>query len=196
MNALAPTVSTRALPTVKPLVRDTALVVLGSLLVAACAQISIPLPFTPVPITGQTFAVLLVGAALGSKRGFASLVLYALEGALGLPFFAGGAAGLINHDTGMLVASAGYIFGFIVAAYVIGLLAERGLDRSFRTSLLPFLAGTLIIYFFGAIGLMALLKWTVQDAYAKGIAPFLIGDAIKLVLAGVTLPAAWKLVKE
>src|SRR5688500_18750060 len=157
MNALAPTLTTRYLPTVKPAVRDLLLIAIGSLFVAAFAQLSIPLlPYSPVPITGQTFAVLLVGAALGSKRGAASLILYAVEGGLGLPFFAGGSAGFVNPASGQLVASFGYIIGFIVAAYVIGLLAERGMDRSFRTSLVPFLAGTVIIYFFGAIGLMAL----------------------------------------
>jgi biotin transport system substrate-specific component len=196
MNALAPTLTTRYLPTVKPAVRDLLLIVAGSLFVALFAQISIPLPFTPVPITGQTFAVLLVGAALGSKRGAASLVLYALEGGLGLPFFAGGSAGFVNPESGQLIASFGYIIGFIVASYVIGLLAERGMDRSFRTSLVPFLVGTVIIYFFGAIGLMALFKMTPQAAFTAGVLPFLIGDAIKLVLAGVGLPAAWKLVKE
>ncbi len=189
MNALAPTLSTRHLPTVHPLVRDITLVILGSLFVAACAQIAILLPFTPVPLTGQTFAVLLVGAALGSKRGAASLGLYTLEGALGLPFFAAGKSGL----TGPTI---GYLIGFIVAAYIIGLLAERGLDRSLRTSLLPFLVGTVVIYLFGATWLALSLGMTAQDAFAKGVLPFLLGDAIKLLLAGAALPAAWKLVKE
>jgi biotin transport system substrate-specific component len=193
MNALAPTLSTRHLPSVQPVVRDTLLVVLGSLLVAAFAQITIPLmPFSPVPITGQTFAVLLVGAALGSKRGAASLGLYMLEGAMGLPFFAAGKSGLIGAN-GQIIVTAGYLVGFIVAAYVIGLLAERGLDRSFRTSLIPFLIGTVIIYLFGATWLTVSLKWSLQDGIVKGILPYLIGDAIKLMLAGLALPAAWKL---
>jgi biotin transport system substrate-specific component len=187
MNALAPTLSTRHLPSVNPVVRDVVLVVLGSLLVAAFAQVSIPLlPFTPVPLTGQTFAVLLVGAALGSKRGAASLGLYTLEGALGLPFFAAGKSGLSGPTIG-------YLFGFIAAAYIIGLLAERGMDRTFRTSLVPFLIGTVVIYLFGATWLAISLKMTPQDAFAAGVLPFLIGDAIKLILAGVALPAAWKL---
>jgi biotin transport system substrate-specific component len=188
MNALAPTLSTRHLPTVKPIVRDVLLVVFGSLFVAVLAQITIPLPFTPVLITGQTFAVLLLGAALGSKRGAASLGLYTLEGALGLPFFAAGKSGIGGATTG-------YLIGFIIAAYVIGLLAERGMDRKFRTSLIPFLIGTVIIYLVGATWLTISLKWSVQDGFVKGVLPFLIGDAIKLLLAGVTLPAAWKLVK-
>lgn len=188
MNALAPTLSTRHLPAVKPLVRDVLLIVFGSLFVAAFAQISVPLPFTEVPITGQTFAVLLVGAALGSKRGAASLGLYTVEGALGLPFFAAGKSGIGGPTTG-------YLIGFIVAAYVIGLLAERGLDRKFRTSLIPFLVGTVIIYAIGATWLAISLKMTPMAAFNAGVLPFLIVDAIKLLLAGVALPAAWKLVK-
>lgn len=188
MNALAPTLSTRHLPAVKPAVRDLLLVVLGSLFVAAFAQISILLPFTPVPLTGQTFAVLLVGAALGSKRGAASLGLYMLEGAIGLPFFAAGASGIGGPTTG-------YLIGFIIAAYVIGLLAERGMDRSLRTSLFPFLVGTAIIYAVGATWLAFSLNMTPLAAFNAGVLPFLIGDAIKLILAGLILPAAWKLVK-
>jgi biotin transport system substrate-specific component len=153
------------------------------------AQIRIPLPFTPVPLTGQTFAVLLVGAALGSKRGAASLALYPLLGALGLPFFAGGASGLAYMSGPTL----GYLVGFVVAAYVAGLLAERGLERSVRTSLIPFLAGTLVIYIFGA-GWLAVL-FGIQQAITLGVLPFLVGDAIKLVLAALALPAAWKLVR-
>lgn len=188
MNAIAPTLSTRHLPAVNPAVRDLLLVVGGSLLLALFAQIAIPLPFTPVPLTGQTFAVLLVGAALGAKRGAASLGLYTLEGALGLPFFAGGKSGLSGPTVG-------YLIGFIAAAYVIGLLAERGLDRSLRTSFIPFLLGTVIIYAFGATWLAISLNMTPQAAFANGVLPFLIGDVIKLILAGVALPAAWKLAK-
>jgi len=189
MNALAPTLSTRHFPAIQPALRDVLLVVFGSLLVAGFAQIAIPLPFTPVPITGQTFAVLLVGAALGSKRGAASLGLYTLEGALGLPFFAAGSSGLSGPTLG-------YLIGFVAAAYLIGLLAERGLDRSFRTSLLPFLFGTALIYLFGATWLAIAAHMTPQAAFNAGVLPFLIGDAIKLLLAAVALPAAWKLVKE
>lgn len=194
MNAIAPTLSTRHFPAVHPVVRDILLVVIGSLFVALFAQISIPLPFTPVPITGQTFAVLLVGAALGSKRGAASLGLYFAEGAAGLHFFAGGSAGLYN-DKGALIGSLGYLIGFIIAAYIIGLLAERGMDRSFRTSLIPFVIGTIIIYAFGVVWLMFSYKMDLMAALTAGFFPFLIGDAIKLLLAGVALPAAWKLVK-
>ena len=189
MTTLAPTLSTRYFPRTAAWLRDLLLITLSALFVAALAQVKIPLPFTPVPLTGQTFAVLLVGAVLGSKRGTASLALYTLMGAVGLPFFAGGASGLA-YMSGLTL---GYLVGFIVAAYVIGLLAERGLERSVRTSLVPFLIGTLVIYLFGA-GWLAIL-FGPDQALTLGILPFLLGDAIKLVLAALALPAAWKLVK-
>ncbi len=190
MTTLAPTLSTRYFPRTSSWLRDIALIIAGSLLVAALAQISIPLPFTPVPLTGQTFAVLLVGSALGSKRGLASMVLYIIEGVLGLPFFAGGASGL--HV--LVGATAGYLMGFVAAAYVIGLLAERGLERSIRTSLVPFAIGTLVIYLFG-VAWLAIVLGSVSKAIVAGLLPFLVGDAIKLILAALALPAAWKLVK-
>jgi biotin transport system substrate-specific component len=189
MTTLVPTLTTRILPTVNQKIRDLLLVTAGALLVTLLAQVRIPLPFTPVPLTGQTFAVLLVGAALGSRRGVASLGLYLALGALGLPFFAGGASGLA-YMTGPTL---GYLVGFIVAAYIVGLLAERGLERDLRTSLLPFLTGTIIIYVFGA-GWLA-LSLGIQKAVMLGVIPFLIGDAVKIILASLALPAAWKLVR-
>lgn len=190
MTTFAPTVSARTFPHVSSLVRDVLLVVAGSLLIAALAQIEILLPFTPVPITGQTFGVLLIGAALGSKRGVAALLLYITEGALGLPFFAGGASG-VGILTG---ATAGYLVGFVAAAYIVGLLAERGLERSLRTSIIPFLVGTIVIYIFG-VAWLAIVLGGLGKAIVAGALPFLLGDAIKLVAAALALPAAWKLVK-
>jgi biotin transport system substrate-specific component len=160
------------------------------LLLAVLAQISIPMPFTPVPLTGQTFGVLLVAAALGSKRGTSSMILYILEGALGLPFFAGGASGW--HV--LVGATAGYLAGFVVAAYVIGLLAERGLERTIRTSFVPFVVGTLVIYFFG-VAWLAIVLGSISKAIGAGLLPFVIGDVIKLILAALALPAAWKMAK-
>ena len=190
MTTLAPTLTNRYFPRTNQWVRDIFLIVLGSFLVAALAQVEVPLPFTPVPITGQTFGVLLIGAVLGSKRGAASLALYLIEGGLGLPFFAGGAGGL-----GILTgATAGYLVGFIVAAFVIGLLAERGLERSVRTSLIPFLVGTIIIYACGVTWLAVVLG-SFSKALAAGMLPFLVGDAIKLIAAALVLPTAWKFVK-
>lgn len=189
MTPLAPTLTHRYFPAVDQKLRDLLLIAGGALLVALFAQIRIPLPFTPVPLTGQTFAVLLVGAALGARRGFASLGLYLLSGLAGLPVFAGGAAGM----THLFGPTGGYLLGFVAAAYVIGWLAERGLERSLRTSLLPFALGTLIIYALGA-GWLALYVGP-QAALAKGVLPFLPGDLLKLVLAALALPTAWKLAR-
>jgi biotin transport system substrate-specific component len=188
MTTLAPTLSTRHFPQIAEWLRDLLLIVIGSLFVAIFARIEIPLQ--PVPITGQTFAVLLVAAALGSKRGAASMALYHGQGAFGLPFFSGGAHGL-GYITG---ATGGYLIGFVAAAYVIGLLAERGLERSVRTSLIPFLVGTLIIYVIG-VSWLAVVLGSLRDAITFGLLPFLAGDVIKLVAAALALPAAWKLVK-
>jgi len=186
MTTLSVTLTNRYLPRVPDWVRDLFLIVSGSLLVALFAQIEIPLK--PVPITGQTFAVLLVGALMGAKRGGAALGLYLVEGIAGLPFFSGGGSGS-SHLFG---ATGGYLIGFVVAACVIGLLAERGLERNFRTSLIPFLAGTGIIYLCGIAWLTVFLG-SIQQAVIFGLLPFLLGDAIKLIAAAVALPSAWKL---
>jgi biotin transport system substrate-specific component len=191
MTTLAPTLSHRFFPHTADWIRSLCLIVLGSLLLAGLAQIEIVLPLTPVPITGQTFGVLLLGAALGSKRGAASILLYITEGGMGLPFFAGGASGL-----GILTgATAGYLAGFVAAAFAIGWLAERGLERNVRTSIIPFLIGTIIIYAFGVLWLSVVLG-SFSRAVLLGVVPFLFGDMIKLIAAALVLPAAWKLAKE
>lgn len=188
-TSLAPTLTLRVFPRTSAWLRDLGLVLTGTLLTAALAQVRLPLPFTPVPLTGQTFAVLLVGAALGSQRGLASMALYLLLGGLGLPFFAGGQSGLAY----LAGPTLGYLLGFIAAAWLTGRLAESGLERSLRTSLLPFLAGTLVIYACGA-GWLA-LSLGVQKALLLGVAPFVVGDLLKIALAGFVLPAAWKFMK-
>jgi biotin transport system substrate-specific component len=190
MTTLAPTLYARTFPRTTSWLRDVILILLGALFVAALAQVKIPLPFTPVPLTGQTLAVLLVGATLGSRRATASMLLYIFLGMLGLPVFAGGASG-IAYLSG---ATLGYLVGFVIAAYAIGLLAERGLERTIRTSILPFLVGTIIIYVCG-VAWLAVLLGSFVSAVSAGIVPFLIGDAIKLVAAALVLPAAWRLVK-
>jgi biotin transport system substrate-specific component len=186
---LASFVSVRWLPHVSSKVRDLGWMVLGALWVALFAQVRIPLPFTPVPITGQTFAVLLVGAALGAGRGAGALMLYLLMGMTGLPVFAGGVAGLF-HLTG---PTGGYLLGFVIAAAVVGRMAEHGWERSFRTSLIPFSLGTLLIYLVGVPWLA--LYVGPQAAIQKGLLPFLPGDLIKLLLAALALPSAWRLVQ-
>lgn len=188
-TTLIPSLLDRTVPHLDRKVRDALLVVTGAAFVAAMAQIKVPLPFTPVPVTGQTFAVLVIGAALGARKGAASLLLYLLLGFVGLPVFAGGTGGLVV----VFGPTAGYLVGFIVAAYVIGLLAARGLDRRIPSALLAFLAGEAIIYLFGVAWLSTFLG--LQRAIVAGLLPFLIGDAIKLVAAALVLPAAWKIVK-
>jgi len=169
----------------------TALAVTGfALLTALAAQAKLYLPGNPVPVTGQTLAVLLAGAALGSKAGPASQVLYVMMGAVGLPVFADGASGL-EVLTG---ATAGYLIGFVVAAAVVGRLAEATADRKVATAIPAFVTGSAIIYALGVAGLMITLGWTLSESLAKGVAPFLVGDGIKAVGAGLLLPAAWKLV--
>ena len=160
-----------------------------ALLTAAAAQVRISLPFTPIPITGQTFAVLLSGAALGSAAGAASQTLYLALGLVGLPFYAGGESGW-TYATG---TSGGYLVGFIVAAYVVGLLAERRQDRTLASAIPAFLTGTIVIYLFGVPWLAHIAGVSWQEAVALGLVPFVIGDLVKAGLAGVTLPAAWRL---
>ncbi len=167
---------------------DAALIVTGSLLTAALAQVALRLPFTPVPITGQTLGVLVVGAALGSRRGATAMALYLAEGAMGLPFFAGGTGG----PAVLLGPTAGYLLGFVPAAFLVGLLAERGLDRRPSGSLLVFAAGTAVIFLCGVTWLAGIVG--PQSALMSGLWPFLPGAAVKIALAAVLLPAAWRLV--
>jgi biotin transport system substrate-specific component len=190
MTTLAPTLYTRTFPRATGWLRDFVLIKHGTLFVAVLAQVKIPLPFTPVPLTGQTFAVLLVGATLGSKRGILSMLFYITLGAFGLPVFAGGTSGW----TYLSGATLGYLIGFVIAAYIIGLLAERGLERSVRTSFLPFLLGTIIIYICG-VAWLSILLGSFNGAVAAGVLPFLIGDMVKLLAASLALPVAWKFVK-
>ena len=178
------------------LVRDAVLVTLGTLVTAISAQVEIPLGFTPVPLTLQTFSVLLVGAVLGANRSALSMGAYWLCGIVGLPFYSGGGSGW-ETATG---ATMGYLLGFIVAAWCVGRLAERKQDRNFATSLPAMLLGSAIIYTFGATWLSVHLGVPVatgeQNAISLGVAPFLVGDAFKVLLAAGLLPAAWKLVRR
>ena len=177
-------------------VRDVVAVVGFALLTAAVAQITIPLGFTPVPISGQTFAVLLSGAVLGSKLGASSQTLYVALGAIGLPFFPDGQGGW-EVATG---ATAGYLVGFVIASFAVGALAERKQDRAVSTALPAFLAGSAVIYAFGAAWLAIDLDVPLTaaagepSAISLGVAPFLVGDVIKVLVAAALLPAAWHLV--
>ncbi len=168
---------------------DSLLVLGGSLFVALLSQVRVQVGFSPVPITAQTLAVLLVGATLGSRRGALAMLTYLAEGAMGLPVFAGagGAARLVG-PTG------GYLVGFVVAAFIVGWLAEHGWDRRPITTALAMLAGTAAIYLFG-VSWLAILMGS-DKALTLGLYPFLVGDALKLVLAMALLPAGWWLVGQ
>ena len=184
-------VSPRTLGDVIPggLVRSIGLVIGGAIFVGLTAQVSIPLPFTPVPLTLQTFSVLLVGAALGSIRGASSMALYLLAGVAGVPWFA-------NHESGWALVSIGYIVGFVAAAGLVGWLAERGADRRVVPTIGMMALGNVVIYAFGVTGLMLMTGMSFGKALALGVLPFLIGDAIKILLAAVLLPGTWKLINS
>jgi biotin transport system substrate-specific component len=168
------------------LVRDVVLVVAAAVLTGIAAQISIPLPFTPVPISLQTFTVLLAGAALGPIRGGLSMLLYLGAGVAGASWFS-------EHKSGWEFASFGYIVGFVVAAVVVGALARRGTDRTVLGSVWLMALGNLVIYVIGVAWLANFLAVDLPTALGFGLWPFLIGDALKIALAAGLLPAAWKL---
>jgi biotin transport system substrate-specific component len=162
------------------------LVVAASLLTAGCAQLEIRLPWTPVPVTGQTFAVLLSGIVLGARRAFLAQCLYLLEGASGLPFFAGGAAGLAK----LAGPTGGYLIAFPFAAAVTGALAERAWDRKPVTMFFTMLAGSVIIF---GLGLAQLSRYVPGGMLlSAGLLPFIPGDIAKSLLAAFALPLAWK----
>lgn len=167
-------------------VRDAALVLGGAALTGIAAQIALPVPGSPVPVTGQTFAALLVGASLGTRRGLLSLALYALAGMAGMPWFAGGASGAGG-------ATFGYVMGMLLAAGLVGALARRGGDRGVLRTAATMAAGTAVIYAFGVPYLALSTGMPFGQAVAVGLVPFLIGDALKAALAMGALPAAWKL---
>jgi biotin transport system substrate-specific component len=177
------------LPRHRSLLLDAVLVVVFSAFVALTAQVSLPL--LPVPLTLQTLGVLFTGAVLGSKRGTLALLLYVAEGAIGLPVFAGGLSGI-----GVLIGpTGGYLVGFIVAAGVVGLLAERGWDRRLIGAALAMVVGNLVIYAFGVAWLTVVLG-DLRTALVQGMLIFIIGDLIKIVVAALALPGGWALAKR
>ncbi|MFI0979385.1 biotin transporter BioY [Streptomyces sp. NPDC021093] len=167
-------------------VRDIALVVGGAALTGIAAQIAVPVPGTPVPVTGQTFVALLVGTAFGARRGFLALALYALVGMAGVPWFQNGTSGPGG-------SSFGYVIGMLLAATAVGALARRGGDRSVLRTAGTMAVGSAIIYAVGVPYLMASNGMGLGAALAGGVVPFLIGDALKAALAMGALPTAWKL---
>ena len=186
-NAQAfPTFSEAVLPSTG-LAHDAAAVVVASLFVAVCAQMEIRLPFTPVPLSGGTLGVLYAGALLGSRRGAAAVAVYLLEGFSGLPVFSGGASGIVH----LLGPTGGYLLGFPVGAFLVGLLAERGWDRSPLSTFAMMLIGSLPIFAFGLIGLSRFVP--AQTLLIQGLWPFIPGDLIKSAVSAGLLPFGWKL---
>ncbi|CAL9447020.1 biotin transporter BioY [Streptomyces albus] len=167
-------------------VRDAALVAGGAALTGIAAQIAVPVPGSPVPVTGQTFAALLVGAGLGARRGFLALALYAAAGMAGMPWFAEASAGV-----GM--PTLGYVLGMMLAAVVVGSLARRGGDRGALRTAGTMAAGLAVVYAVGVPYLALSTGMSLGEAVAAGLVPFLIGDALKAALAMGALPTAWKL---
>ena len=173
-------------------IRNVILVIGGAAFVGLSAQLSIPLPFTPVPVTGQTFAVLLTAGVLGAGRAVLSMLLYLLLGMAGVPWFAGGSSAFKN---GALVVSFGYVVGFLVAAALVGYLAQRGNTRTpLRVAGLMIL-GNAVIYLIGAIWLAAAINVSISTAFELGVQPFLLGDALKIALAAGLFPLAWSAVE-
>lgn len=189
----------------QPLVRDGALALAGTLLLALCARISFPLPTTPVPVTMQTFAVLLLSALYGPRLGAATMLLYVAEGLAGLPVFAGGRSAWSPSSVPALPViigpTAGYLLSWPLVALLVGALAERGWDRAVRSALPAMLLGSLVILLCG-FGWLAAATWllsgqlNVPGLLAAAVLPFLPGDVVKLVLAALALPGGWALLRK
>ena len=164
---------------------DVALIIGGSLVIALSARVAIGLP---VPLTGQTFPVLMIAALLGSRRGCLAVLAYITEGVAGLPVFAHGRFGLavLSESTG------GYLVGFIAAACIVGLLAEKGWDRRIGTTVLAMVFGNIAIYAFGLLWLCCLMGVN-RTVLTVGLYPFILGDLMKIAMAAILLPAGWKL---
>jgi biotin transport system substrate-specific component len=171
--------------------RSLALIIAFSLLTALAAQLVIPTPWSDVPITGQTFAVLLTGALLGSRLGALAMIAYLIEGAVGLPFFAAGGSGVARLTVSPW---AGYLWAYPLAAFLTGWLAERGWDRRYLTAAAAMALGSLVILFGGMIWRLSFM--TFEQALVTGVVPFLPGDAIKIALAAAVLPTGWALLRK
>lgn len=173
------------------LLRDALLVIGCSIVTALSAHARIDLPFTPVPLTLQTFVVMLVGAALGSRRGAMVMLLYLAEGAVGLPVFSRGGGAIY-----LFGPTAGYLWSYPIAAYAVGLASEHKLDRSWLTSVLAMLPASLIILGMGTLWLALVTHLSLSQAFVEGMLPFIPGDLLKIAIAATLLPAAWKFVRH
>lgn len=193
VSALAQAVARRETARL-PWVTDVALVVAGSALMALLAQLEVKLPFTPVPVTGQTLGVLLVGGALGSVLAGAALLLYLAWGAIGLPVYAGGESGI--EYLGFGTPSAGYLWGMVIAAVLIGWLAEKRWDRGVGSAIGAFLLGEIVIFTIGVGWLANSIGVPVEKALELGLYPFVVGDILKVLLAAGAFPLLWRLLKR
>jgi biotin transport system substrate-specific component len=170
--------------------RTVSVVIAFSLFNALAAQFAISIG--PVPITGQTFAVTLTGALLGSRLGAAALIAYLIEGSLGLPFFAGSAGGLMV----LFGPRGGYLLAFPAAAYITGAFAEHGWDRRFLTSVAAMTIGSVVILVVGWAWLSLILRTSPLEAFKIGVAPFIVGDILKVLLAAAVLPTGWAILNK
>lgn len=189
MSTVAIGTRSRVLADVVPtsLAANTVLVVGAAALVGVLAQVSIHLPNTPVPVTGQTLGVMLAGSALGWRRAGLAMSLYVIAGMAGMPWFA-------NHASGYAMATFGYLVGFVVAGSVLGWLASRGTDRTVSRALVSMLAGEVVIFAIAVPWLAVALHVSLLKALSLGLTPFVLGEFIKAAVAGVALPSAWRLV--
>jgi len=170
--------------------RSAGLVIVFSLFIAACAQFSIQIG--PVPITGQSFAVLLTGALLGSRLGAAAVIAYLIEGAIGLPFFAGGGAGLVRF----FGPTGGYLVAFPAAAFIVGAFAEHGWDKRYPTAVAAMAIGSVVILLGGWAWFTILTNTPPVAAFKIAVLPFMAGDIVKIALAAAVLPTGWALLKR
>jgi biotin transport system substrate-specific component len=181
--------------------RSTALthatfIVGGTLFIAALAQIAVPVPGSPVPVTGQTLAVYLIGTTYGARLGFATFTTYLLAGIAGAPVFAA-ATGAASHGIARLTgATGGYLIGMLVAVLVLGALADRKADQKFKTSFPALILGSVIVFAFGLIWLNVSLNLTWAQTISAGLAPFIFGEVIKIAITATSLPLIWRKISK
>jgi biotin transport system substrate-specific component len=181
--------------------RSTALthagfIVGGTLFIAALAQIAIPVPGSPVPVTGQTLAVYLIGTTYGARLGFATFATYLLAGIAGAPVFAP-ATGATAHGIARLTgATGGYLIGMLVATFILGALADRKADQKFKTSFPALILGSAIVFAFGLTWLHASLELTWAQTISAGLTPFIFGEAIKIAITATSLPLIWRKISQ
>ena len=181
--------------------RSTALthatfIVGGTLFIAALAQIAVPVPGSPVPVTGQTLAVYLIGTTYGARLGFATFATYLLAGVAGAPVFAA-AIGATSHGIARLTgATGGYLIGMLVATFVLGALADRKADQKFKTSFPALTLGSAIVFAFGLIWLKTSLDLSWAATISAGLTPFIFGELLKIAITATSLPLIWRKISQ